>query len=54
MKMITMWKAYHREVVVPSWNWLKRYWKEYLLFSLIISLGVDIYFQIHFTKHYRY
>lgn len=54
MKMITMWKEYYREVIIPFWNWLKRYWKEYFLVSLVIGLGVVIYYQICFYKIYHY
>lgn len=54
MKMITMWKEYYKEVIVPSWNWLKVYWREYFLLSLVVSLCVGIYYQILFTRYYRY
>lgn len=54
MKMITMWKEYYREVIIPFWNWIKRYWKEYFLLSLVIGLGVVIYYKIRFYKIYRY
>ena len=53
MKMITMWKKYYSEVFVPAWNWLKRYWKEHLLQSLVIGVGVSIYYSILFNKNYR-
>ena len=53
MKMITMWKKYYSEVYVPTWNWVKRYWKEYLLQSLVIGVGVSIYYNILFNKNYR-
>lgn len=53
MKMITMWKEYYKEVLVPAWDWVKRFWKEYVLLSLVIGLGVSIYYQILFYKNYR-
>lgn len=53
MKMITMWKEFYKEVIIPSWNWFKRYWKEYLLLALVIDLGVVIYYQIRFYKIYH-
>ena len=53
MKMITMWKDYYREVIIPSLNWINRYWKEYFLLSFIIGFGVGIYYQILFNKMYR-
>lgn len=40
MKMITMWKDYYREVIIPSLNWINRYWKECFLLSFIIGCGV--------------
>lgn len=54
MKMITMWKDYYREVIIPSLNWVDRYWKEYFLISFVLGLGVGIYYQILFNKIYRY
>lgn len=54
MKMITMCEDYYREVMVPSWNWIKCYWKEYLLLTLIASFCVGIYYQILFNRTYRY
>ena len=54
MKMITMWKEYHREVIIPALNWFKRYWKEYFLLSFVIAFGVVIYYQILFNKNYRH
>ena len=53
MKMITMWKEYYREVIIPFWNWIKRYWKEYFLLSLVIGFGLVIYYQIRFYKIYH-
>nr|DAE23848.1 MAG TPA: hypothetical protein [Siphoviridae sp. ct9lR64] len=52
MKFITMWKEYYKEVLIPCWDWFKRYWKEYLLVTCIISLGMGIYYSYLFTKAY--
>ena len=50
MKMITMWKDYYREVIIPSLNWIDRYWKEYFLLSFIIGLGVGYTTKYSLTK----
>ena len=54
MKMITMWKEHYREVIIPSCDWIKRYWKEYLLLTFIFGLGVGVYYHILFNRIYRY
>lgn len=50
MHFITMWKDYIDEVIKPSLCWLKHYWKEYFIFTLIQFVGMLFYYSYMLTR----
>lgn len=50
MKFITMWKEYYKEVIIPAFAWVKKYWKEYFVISIVIGIGMGLYYNYLFTK----
>ena len=50
MKFITMWKDYNDMVLKPAWKWVKTYWKEYGLFTIILGVGAGLYFKWAFLR----
>lgn len=50
MKFITMWKEYYKEVIIPAFAWVKKYWKEYFLISIVIGIGMGLYYNYLFTR----
>lgn len=50
MKFITMWKDYNNMVLKPAWKWVKTYWKEYGLFTIILGVGAGLYFKWAFLR----
>lgn len=54
MKMLTMWKDYSDMVLVPCKDWFKRYWKEYLIWTLAFYLVVWMYYSILFSRTFKY
>lgn len=50
MKFISMCKDYWNWVMIPCWDWFKRYWKEYALLTIVFAGGVWLYYSWLFHR----
>lgn len=43
MNFIGMCKDFNSMIWKPTWEWLKKYWKEYGLITIILGVGAGLY-----------